>query len=115
VSSVKKISNQEILDFLSKLDGISGHVNSIYCPDDPDPEPMKLHGYEPPDDFNGFVFTKRGHMQLWLHNCGTLKKMNECLFLSLLPQEVLQKFSKISEVIKTVSLREHIFCIRRRS
>jgi hypothetical protein len=44
-------------------DGISGHVNSIYCPDDP--EPMKLHGYEPPDDFNGFAFTKRGHMQLW--------------------------------------------------
>jgi hypothetical protein len=33
---------------------------------------MKLHGYEPPDDFNGFAFTKRRHMQLWLHNCGML-------------------------------------------
>jgi hypothetical protein len=70
-TSQKKISKLEIMEFLDTLEGISGNVeNSIYCMDEPDPQ--KIDGYINPLDYNGLAFTKRPHMQIWLHDCGTV-------------------------------------------
>lgn len=67
-SSENKISKQEIMEFLETLDGISGHVNSINCMD----EPAKLDGYENPHDSNKLAFTKGAHMQILLDKSGTV-------------------------------------------
>lgn len=73
-SSNNKITELELNSFLDSLKGISGHVNSIYRTDAPEPE--ILEGYVTQQNYNGIVSYRKGRMQILLQQDGTISVNN---------------------------------------